>query len=197
VRKLIFAMQSSLDGYIEGPAGELDWNRIDEQLHRHFNELEQATDVVLYGRRLYELMAGYWPHASDDTSLPDYEREYADIWREKPKVVFSGTLRTVDWNARLVSTDAVEEVGRLKEQGDGIMSVGGATLAGALIGAGLVDEAWVYLTPVTLGGGKPMFGPQTAGRQWRLTTTQQFDSGVTLLRYAAAPTPAARSTATD
>lgn len=194
MRKLIFAMQSSLDGYIEGPNGELDWNRVDEQLHRHFNELEQATDVVLYGRRLYELMADYWPHAGDDANLPDYEREYADIWRAKPKVVFSSTLSAVEWNSRLVGDDAVAEVARLKAEGEGMMSVGGATLAGSLIAAGLVDEAWVYVTPVTLGGGKPMFGPETAGRQWRILGTQQFDSGVTQLRYAAQPSASAEST---
>lgn len=176
-------MQASLDGYIEGPRGELDWNRVDERLHRHFNEQERASQVLLYGRRLYQLMAGYWPDARDDSSLPDYMREYSNIWREKQKVVFSGSLREVGWNSRLVTTDAVEEVARLKQQGEGVMSVGGATLAGSLIAAGLVDEFWVYLTPVTLGGGKPMFGPQAAGLQLRLMATQQFDSGVMLLRY--------------
>lgn len=167
------------------PNGELDWNVVDEQLHRHFNEHEQGTDILLYGRHLYELMADYWPHARDDTSLPDYVREYSNIWRAKQKVVFSRTLRDVDWNSRLVSTDAAEEVACLQDQGEGVMSVGGATLAGSLICASLVDEAWVYLTPVTLGSGKPMFGPETAGRAWRLIASQQFDSGVTLLRYAA------------
>jgi dihydrofolate reductase len=183
-RRLIFSMQCSLDGYIEGPNGGLDWTRVDEQLHRHFNEQERAMEVVLYGRRLYELMADYWPHARDDASLPDYVREYSDIWRAKEKVVFSGNLREVEWNSRLVNGDAAAEVARLKEQGEGgVMSVGGATLAGSLIAAGQVDEFWVYVTPVTLGGGKPMFGPQAAGLQLRHVGTQEFASGVTLLRY--------------
>jgi len=132
-------------------------------------------------------MAGYWPAAGDNTSLPDYEREYSGIWRSKQKVVFSRTLESVEWNSRLVKSDAAEEVVRLKEQGDGLMTVGGPTLAGSLIAAGLVDEFWVYLVPATLGGGKPMFGPQAAGLELDLVEMRKFASGGTLLHYRRRP----------
>jgi dihydrofolate reductase len=182
-RSLIFSMQMSLDGYIAGPKGELDWHRVDEELHRHFNEQERRTDVALYGRRLYELMAAYWPSADEDATEPAFQREYAEIWRALPKVVFSRTLERVEWNARLVRDDAAAEVARLKEEGDGVLSVGGATLASSLIGAGLVDECWVYVTPAIVGGGTPMFAPGLPRSDWRLVETQPFGSGVTLLRY--------------
>jgi dihydrofolate reductase len=181
--RLVYGMQLSLDGYIEGPNGDLSWNRVDEELHRHFNEQEREAELLLYGRRLYELMAAYWPTARDDESLPDYMREYSEIWRSKPKVVFSGTLEGVEWNSRLVKGPVGEEVARLKAEHDGSLSVGGATLAGELIALGLVDEFQLYLTPVILGGGKSMFGPVPESTDLRLVETRTFASGVVLLRY--------------
>ncbi len=181
-RTLTYSMQLSLDGYVAGPNGELDWHRIDEEIHRHFNEQERATQALLYGRCLYELMAAYWPFAADDESLPDYMRDYSLIWRDKPKYVFSRTLHGVDWNSQLMDGDAVEAVRQLKAAGDGVLSIGGPTLARAVVDAGLVDEYRLYLTPVILGGGRPMFDVH-ARRRTALIETHRFGSGVVLLRY--------------
>ena len=183
MRSLVYSMQMSLDGFIARSNGELDWHVIDEQIHRHFNEQERATDILLYGRRLYELMADFWPTADRDPSLPEYEAEYSAIWREKPKVVFSRTLERVDWNSRLVSGDAAVEVARLKAEGEGVMSVGGAELGSSLLAAGLVDEVRAYVVPVVLGDGKPMFAPMDATVPLRLIDTFTFGSGVVQLRY--------------
>lgn len=182
--RLTFSMQMSLDGYMAGAAGELDFHLVDEELHRHFNEQERATDLLLYGRRLYELMAGAWPAAlDDDASLPDYMREYAEIWMAKPKVVFSRSLERVEWNSRLVRTDPAAEVARLKAQA-GQLSIGGAEIAADLGRHGLIDEYRVYVTPVLIGTGRPMFPPSEAS--WiplRLLDSTKFSSGVVLLRY--------------
>jgi dihydrofolate reductase len=184
MRRLIFSMQASLDGYIAGPNGELDWHLVDDELHRHFNEQERATDLLLYGRKLYELMSAYWPTADASPEAAPAEVEYAAIWREKPKVVFSRTLDRVDWNARLVATDAADEVARLKSEGEGMMSVGGAEIGSSLLAAGLVDEVWTYVAPILIGAGKPMFVNLDRQVRLRLLDRHVFGNGVTLLRYA-------------
>jgi dihydrofolate reductase len=191
---VIYSMQVSADGYIEGPGGELDWAIVDEELHRHFNDQERATDTLLYGRRLYELMASYWPTADSNPETPDYMREYAEIWKSKPKIVFSATLDRVEWNSRLAETTVGEEIGRLKEQSATLISIGGATLAAGAIELGLVDEYWLYMNPVILGGGKPMFPRLDDRIALRLVGTRAFSSGVVLVRYSSdAPADEARS----
>ena len=151
--RLIFSMSVSLDGFVDTPAHSLDWVRVDDELHTAFNEGSRAIGTSLYGRRMYELMAGYWPTADKDPEATPVEVEFALIWQATPKVVFSRTLDEVAHGARLVRDDAVAEVARLKAGADYDMDVGGPTLAGSLIAAGLVDEYRLYVHPVILGGG--------------------------------------------
>ncbi len=186
MRKVIYGMSISLDGYIEDANGSLSWHIIDDELHSHFNRLESLIDMHLYGRLLYELMAAYWPEADKDPAAPQVQVEYAEIWRNKPKVVFSSTLKQVEWNSRLVSGDAGEEVRRLKEQPGNYLSVGGAQLASSLTRLGLVDEFWLYYQPVVLGSGKPMFQSLQEAVRLELIDSQRFGSGVVLLKYRAA-----------
>ncbi len=178
-----YGLSVSLDGFMEGANGDLSWTAVDPELHQHFNELERATDLLLYGRRLYETMAAYWPTADEDPAAAPYQAEYARIWRSKPKIVFSRTLEQAGWNSRLVRDDAVAEVRRLKEQPGVAMSVGGAELAVTLMQHDLIDEYRLYVAPTLLGGGKPMFPPLRAPIDLRLAATQTFGSGVVLLRY--------------
>ena len=184
MRKVIYAMSVSLDGFIETTHGDISWADPDEELHNYFNERERAIDIHIYGRRLYEAMAAYWPTADANPSAPEYEKEYARLWRSMPKVVFSKTLVQVGWNARLVRGNIAEEVNQLKQQPGNDMSVSGAELASAFTQLGLIDEYWLYLHPVILGGGKPMFGLLRAKLPLRLLETRQFRRGVVLLRYA-------------
>ena len=114
MRKVIYAMSVSLDGFIEAANGDLSWSDPDEELHRHFNERESEIDIHFYGRRLYENMAAYWGTADQNPSAPQHEIEYARIWQNMPKVVFSTTLDRVRWNSRLVRGDIPGEVNRLK-----------------------------------------------------------------------------------
>ncbi len=99
MRKVVYMTSLSVDGYIEADSGDPAWLVPDEELHRHFNDLESSIDTHLYGRRFYELMAAYWPAAAENPSAPSYEVEYARIWKNVPKVVFSATLDRVGWNA--------------------------------------------------------------------------------------------------
>jgi dihydrofolate reductase len=175
-------MLVSLDGFIEDPRGGLDWHSVDEELHRHFNAVDRASGAVLLGRRLFESMASYWPTADEDPSAPDYVVEYARIWREKPKYVFSRTLQAVQHGAHLVSGDAAEAIRRLKAEPGGDLSLSGADLAATCIRHGLVDEYLLYVNPVVLGGGKPMFPPELKLPLERVET-QVFSCGVVRLRY--------------
>ncbi len=189
MRKVIYAMSVSLDGFIEATNGDLSWSYPDEELHQHFNDLESTIDIHLYGRRLYENMAAFWPTADENPSAPKQEIEYARIWRNMPKIVFSKTLDQVGWNSRLVRGNIAEEVNKLKEQPAAIdqpgkdLSVGGAELASSFMQLGLIDEYRLYVHPIVLGAGKPMFRPLQDKINLRLVETRSFGSGVVLLRY--------------
>ncbi len=182
--KVIYAMLVSLDGYVESTGEDLSWSYPSAELHRHFNEEERKIDTFFYGRRMYETMAAYWPTADQNPSAPDVEIEYAAIWKAKKKIVFSRTLTQVGWNAQLFRGDIAEEVNKLKAEPGKLMSVGGATLVATFIQLGLVDEYHLYVHPVLLGGGKPMFPPLRDRINLTLGETRTFDSGVVLLKYS-------------
>ena len=182
--KLVYSMSVSLDGYAAAPDGSLGWVHIDEEIHSHFNDEARAMSAFLYGRRMYELMAGYWPRAEADPEATSPMREFAGIWSATPKVVFSQTLDEVDWNSRLVRDDTIAEVTRLKARPGFDMDVSGPTLAGSLLRAGLVDEVHMLVNPIVLGSGLPFFPPLDAPIPLRLVETRTFASGVVLLRHA-------------
>ena len=181
--RVIYSMSVSLDGFMETPSHDLDWAIMDEELHRYFNDEAREQGAFLYGRRLYELMAGYWPTADQDPSIPAYMAEFVRIWRDKPKIVCSRTLDRVAWNSRLVRGDAGEEIARLRAQPGADLSIGGANLASAAIRLGLVDEYQFIVHPVILGAGTRFLPPLDARISLRLVETRTFGSGVVLLRY--------------
>jgi dihydrofolate reductase len=179
---LIYSMGVSLDGFIAGPGGEIDWSAPDPELHRFHNEQIRELGAHLCGRRLYQEMV-YWETADRDPSLPEAEREFAGIWQRLPKLVFSTTLDAVQGNARLASGDVATVVSELKEQPGGDLAVGGAGLAASLVELGLVDELRPFVSPVVLGGGT-RFLPRLATRlDLELLETRTFGSRVVFLRY--------------
>lgn len=99
MRKIVLMMSMSLDGYIEGPDRDISWHRVDDELHTHMNATVGSMGGLLHGRVVYELMADYWPTADADPDAPASVREFAPIWRDLPKVVYSRTLTNVDWNS--------------------------------------------------------------------------------------------------
>jgi dihydrofolate reductase len=183
MRKLIYSFGVSLDGYIAGPEGEIDWSAPDEELHRFHNQQARELGVHLYGRRLYEVMR-YWETADQRESTPDYELEFARIWKDTPKIVFSKTLDKVEGNAKLVRDGAAEEVARLKEQPGKDLAVGGAGLASTFMRLDLIDEYGLFVNPVILGGGTPYFPALDDKIELELVETRTFGSRVVYLRYA-------------
>lgn len=175
----------SLDGYVEDPDGGLDWSSPDNELHQHFNDqyITGEIDTSLYGRNLYETMAGYWPDVESDPDAPAVEREFSHYWKKIPKIVYSNTLEKVEWNSTLVREVNPVEIDKLKRQPGNNIDIGGAGLASAFMRAGLIDEFRLYVHPVILGGGKPMFPLIKQKLNLRHIETHIFGSGVVLLRY--------------
>ena len=181
--KLIYGMNTSADGFIETPDRGLDWSVVDDEVHTWFNDRMRGLQASLYGRRLYELMNGYWPTAEDDPGCTEVQHEFARIWNRTPKIVFSSTLQSVEGNARLVSGDVGKVLDEVRREFDGDLEVGGANLAGQFVRAGLVDEYDVVVHPVTLGAGTPFWPPLEAPLRLRLVRTHRFESGVVALTY--------------
>jgi dihydrofolate reductase len=185
MRKVLYTMTVSLDGYVEDANGSIGWTTPSAELHQHFNDRESEIDLHLYGRRLYDTMKvwGDMTAWGDLNPISPVEKEYAAIWQPKPKVVFSTTLQEVGWNSRLVRGNMEEEVKRLKSQPGKYISVGGPGLAASLMQYGLIDEYWLYVAPVLLGGGKRFFPNLKEPIKLRLLETQNFPEGVVMLRY--------------
>jgi dihydrofolate reductase len=172
-------MSVSLDGYVEGPNREIDWHLVDDEFNAYAADTLAATDALLMGRVTYELMAGYWPTARGDD--PAVTR----LMNDTPKLVFSRTLREVPWrNSRLALGSIADEVAALRrDPADGLLWVGGSTLATSLIEQDLPDELRIIVTPVLLGARKPVFGGIRTRRSLRLLATRPFHSGAVLLTY--------------
>ena len=192
MRKIILWMSISLDGYFEGPNHELDWHCVDDELLQHMNDELGKMGAFLHGRRMYDLMAHYWPTADRDHPNNKITVEFAGIWKRLPKVVYSTTLPEVGWNSTLVRAVVPEEVRALQAQPGGDMPVGGAGLAASFIRLDLIDEYRIYVHPVVLGAGKPLFGAGLK-QELALLETKRFGNGVVMLRYGRASVPASRA----
>ena len=183
MRTVTFSMSASVDGFTVGPDGGFDWSRPDEEVFRAHIEEIRDVGVHLMGRRLYETML-YWETAEQDPALDDAEREWTALWKPLPKVVFSSSLSSVQGNARLATGDLAEEVERLRaESAEGDIAIGGATLAAQAAALGLIDEYRVWIYPVLVGGGIPLFPHDERRVQLELLESRTFRSKVVQLRY--------------
>jgi dihydrofolate reductase len=186
--RFAYSMNVSLDLRIEqvpGDNGAGEWLRISEELHREFNARTRAVAVMVQGRVFYETMEEYWPRARGDASLPDYMREFGEIWTAKPKVLVSRTRRSADHNTRIMGgDDAIEQLGALRAQTDGTISVNGAALATQLLRAGVLDELLLWTHPAILGFGRPLFDDYDVPIELDLLEQRSFEQGVTMRRYA-------------
>jgi dihydrofolate reductase len=182
--KLIYMLNVSLDGFVEGPDHGLDWPVMDDELHSWFNERTAAVDASLYGRGLYETMSAYWPTAESDPAAGSVEREYAAIWNRTPRYVFSTTLETVEHNSQLIrGGDIGEALAKVRAEHTGDLEVGGARLAHQFVARDLVDEYWMVVHPVVIGAGTPYWPPGGPPHRLELMHTRTFGSGVVLLAY--------------
>ncbi|WP_026401434.1 dihydrofolate reductase family protein [Actinomadura rifamycini] len=180
--KVIYWMNTSIDGYIEDRDGGMDFLEPSEDFQEAANDNVRRISAFLFGRRLFEAMEKPWTQDLGKEGAPAVEREFARLYKETPRYVFSDTLRTVPHGVTLVRrADAVSEVARLKREIDGTLQLGGAELAASLLD--LVDEFWVYALPVIVGGGKPYL-PVEKELRLRLVEHRSFASGIMYRRYA-------------
>lgn len=182
MRKLIYSMGVSLDGFTAARDGAIGWSAPDEELHRFYNQQARETGLELYGRRMYETMR-FWETAEDRPGATEPVREFARIWKAMPKIVFSTTLQAVEGNATLASGNIAETVAELKEQPGKDLAVAGAGLAATMIELGLVDEFRLVVSPVVLGGGTPYFPALDEPINLELVETRTFASRVVYMRY--------------
>jgi dihydrofolate reductase len=182
MRKLIYSMGVSLDGFIAGPNGEIDWTAPDDELHRFHNEQTRELGTHLIGRGLYEDMLP-WETADRAPSASEVTVEFARIWQALEKIVFSTTREAVKGNSQLATGDVAEAVEALKQRPGKDLAVGGARLASHLIERNLIDEYRQFVSPVVLGGGTRYFPARQERINLELVETRTFASRVVYLRH--------------
>jgi dihydrofolate reductase len=183
MRKVVYGMNLSLDGYVTDRDDDIDWGESSDELFQWWLDEERSIGTFLYGRRLWEEMSSFWPTGDQQPGASPAQIAFAQNWRDTPKVVFSSVLDKVDGNARLFAGDAVAEIIRLKEEDGGPLRVGGATLAGAAMRAGLIDEYAIVTHPVLVGRGRPFFSALDYRVKLSLVESRTFANGVLLSRY--------------
>jgi dihydrofolate reductase len=183
LRKLIWTMTGSLDGYMAGPNRELDWHMVDEAVHSHMNQWLGRAGLFIEGRVTYELMEDFWPTADAEPGASATVVEFAQIWRDVPKLVFSRTLEQAGPNAQITRDVVPSEIVALKQQPGGDLVIGGADLASTFIRYDLVDEYRYYVDPIIIGRGMPMFLSSDNLFRLQLVENHTFDNGVVMLRY--------------
>jgi dihydrofolate reductase len=176
-------MGMSLDGFIEGLDRDISWHRVDEELHAYMNQELAKMGAFVGGRIVYELMEAFWPTADQEPDAPPVTLEFARIWRETPKIVYSRTLQEAGANTTIYREVVPEEVMALKQQPGGDLSLGGSDIAVAFREHDLIDEYRIFVHPVLIGRGKPLFQETDAHSDLRLVETKRFGNGVVMLRY--------------
>ena len=179
MRKLIYSINITVDGYADHTYGIAD-----DELHKFFADYLGGVGIVLLGRKTYEMMAGYWPHARENPGSTKSEIEFADRYNSIEKVVFSKTLNKVGWNnTTLNKGDLINEVQKMKEQNGKSISAGSLSIASALAQKKLIDEYWFLVHPVVAGRGRRLFESFEEGFNLKLIDTRIFKSGVVVLHY--------------
>ncbi len=181
MRKLLFFMLTSLDGYFEGPDHDITWHRVDDEFNDFAIQQLNSVDMLLFGRVTYELMASYWPTSEALANDPIV----AGLMNSHSKIVFSTTLPGVSWQkTRLVKANAAQEISRLKQEpGKDLIIFGSSDLAVTLIPHGLIDEFRIMVNPLVLGHGKILFQGLQQPYNLKLLKTQMFKNGNVLLYF--------------
>ncbi len=185
MREVISFTHMSLDGFISGPNGEMEWIVYNDELAENAEELSHATDAALYGRVTYQMMEGYWPTVPGNPGSTAGELRHAAWVEQIPKVVFSRTLDEVTWNnTTLIKENVAQEVARLKEQpGDNMLIFGSPRLTHSLARLGLIDQYRVNINPVAIGQGVPLFESGQAAVKLNVVHTKLIDGGVVAMLY--------------
>lgn len=188
MRKIISLIHLSLDGFASGPNDELDWISYDSELETYAHSMHDVTDTVIWGRRTYEGMAGYWLTVPGNPDSTPAERNHAQWLGDATKIVVSRTLERVDWNNNpntvLIKDNIAEQINKIKQQpGKDIWFLGSTNLAQTFMQLDLIDEYRININPTILGKGKPLFAGVTRNIPLKLLESKTFQSGVVALRY--------------
>jgi dihydrofolate reductase len=185
MRRLVLFMHVSLDGFVAGPNGEMDWIKVDDQMFEYVGRRINECDTALYGRVTYQMMEGYWPTAADQPNATKHDIEHAAWYSKVDKVVLSKTMEGQQLpNTIIISDDVEHRVKSLKQQaGKEIIIFGSPSASHTLMQYGLIDEFWLFVNPILLGKGIPLFKNIQQMTELKLVTTDVFESGVICLQY--------------
>ena len=183
MRKIVYWVHASVDGFIDGPNGEFDWPQLGSELSAYSENLDRTVDTLLFGRPVWQMMVGFWPNAEAISDDP-HTAAFAPFWRATPKIVFSREYAGDEWTTKVIRGDLAEEVCALKDQpGGDMLLTGGSALAAALTEAGLIDEYHVAVHPVVLGGGRKLFAEPAQRLNLRLVESRVVDERVVVSHY--------------
>lgn len=183
MRKLVLFMHTSLDGFVAGPKGEMNWIRTDEELFDFAGDRINESDLVLYGRKTFEMMEGYWPNAGSKPNASKHDIDHSKWYNQVQKVVLSKTLDATKLkNTKVISGNLAKEIGQIKkETGREIVIFGSASAGHSLMAEDLIDEFWIFINPIVLGEGTPMFKNKRINL--KLVASTALKSGVVCLHY--------------
>lgn len=178
-------MHISLDGFVAGPNGELNWAKVDGEIFEHVGKRIGKTDTALYGRKTFELMESYWPSAADKPNATQHDRNHSKWYAKAHKVVLSKTMKDENLpNTTIISDHLVENITKIKQSEDEeILLFGSPTATHSLIQENLIDGFWLFVNPIVLGQGIPLFADIKDRIKLKLLNTKQFISGVMELNY--------------
>ncbi len=185
MRKIISLMHISLDGFVAGPNGEMDWIKVDEEIFDHVGKRISEGDTAIYGRVTYQMMESYWPTAADKPTATKHDIEHSKWYSKVHKVVLSKTMKDAGLtNTKIIRDNLSNEINEIKQQaGKEILLFGSPSAAHSLIQQNLIDGYWLFVNPIILGQGIPLFTGIKDKIKLKLLTTHQFVCGVTELNY--------------
>ncbi|MET4081565.1 dihydrofolate reductase [Pedobacter sp. UYP30] len=185
MRKIISFMHISLDGFVAGPNGEMDWIKVDEEIFDYVGNRISDGDTALYGRVTYEMMENYWPNAGNEPTASKHDIEHSKWYNKVQKVVLSKTMKGADLtNTKIISDNIADSINEIKQQGDkDILLFGSPTATHSLIQQNLIDGYWLFVNPIILGQGIPLFTGINDKTKLKLLTMHQFTCGVTEMNY--------------
>lgn len=187
MRKIISFVHISLDGFVAGPNGEMDWIKIDEEIFDHVGRRISKGDTALYGRVTYQMMENYWPTAADKPTASKHDIEHSKWYKGSHKIVLSKTLKNPgSANTTIIGDNLSDTLNAIRQQeGSEILLFGSPTATHSLIQLGLIDGYWLFVNPIVLGKGIPLFQGIQEIAKLKLLSTRQFSSGVAELNYLA------------
>jgi len=177
-------MHVTLDGFVAGPDGEMDWIKLDDKMFDLAGEVADHADTALYGRVTYEMMQGYWPTAAGQPNATAHDKHHSAWYNKVSKVILSRTMGSGPGNTTILKDNVPEAINILKkDKGTNILIFGSPSASHFLFQQGLIDEYWLFINPVVLGRGIPLFKGINERINMRLVDNRLYDCGVIGLHY--------------